>query len=289
MFEKRFMLNEKTMHIVEDIGDHMPGGFFIYKAAQPEELLYVNKTVLDIFGCRNMDEFREHTGNTFKGMLHPFDYDKISKSIDEQIGSNDDRFDHVEYRIIRRDGETRWVDDYGHYTDNDEYGGIYYVFISDITEKKEAQDRLQAELTQIMAALSSDLRCVYHIDLDKDEGICYKTDTPYMNALRVGENFSLSEMAASYASKFVDTEYREGFMKFVDPENIRAGLESESVISYRYQIHRNGKDSYEMLRMAPMGDPFGRGDNTVHAVGMGLSDIDKEMRDSITLAAKDSK
>ena len=267
----------------------MPGGFFIYKAAQPEELLYVNKTVLDIFGCRDLDEFREHTGYTFKGMLHPFDYEKISQSIDEQIGNNDDRFDHVEYRIIRRDGETRWVDDYGHYTDNEEYGGIYYVFISDITEKKEAEDRLQAELTQINAALSADFRCVYHIDLGRDEGICYKTDTPYMNALRVGENFTFSEMAASYADKFVDGEYRDGFMQFVDPVNIRKRLEDNKVISYRYLIHRDGKDSYEMLRMAGVSHPKDSVDKTVHAVGMGLSDIDREVREDLALAAKDSR
>ncbi|MBR4344510.1 MAG: hypothetical protein IKP88_17720 [Lachnospiraceae bacterium] len=51
MFGKYFELNEQTMHIVEEIGRHMPGGFFIYKASEPEELLYVNKAVLKIFGC----------------------------------------------------------------------------------------------------------------------------------------------------------------------------------------------------------------------------------------------
>jgi len=43
-------------------------------------------------------------GYTFKGMLYPEDYDEISKSIDEQISDNEDRFDHVVYRIIRKDG-----------------------------------------------------------------------------------------------------------------------------------------------------------------------------------------
>ncbi len=30
MFGKHFMLNEDTIHIVEEIGRHMPGGFLIY-------------------------------------------------------------------------------------------------------------------------------------------------------------------------------------------------------------------------------------------------------------------
>ena len=33
MFGKRFTLSEETLPIVEEIGKHMPGGFFIYKAA----------------------------------------------------------------------------------------------------------------------------------------------------------------------------------------------------------------------------------------------------------------
>ena len=34
----------------------MPGAFFIYKAADAEELLYVNRAVLDIYGCRDEKE-----------------------------------------------------------------------------------------------------------------------------------------------------------------------------------------------------------------------------------------
>ena len=137
MFGKHFLLTDETMHIVEELGLHMPGGFFIYKAEEPEELLYANHAVIDIFGCKDLDEFKELTGNTFKGMLHPDDYRQISDSIVKQISENEGKYDYVEYRIIRKDGEIRYVDDYGHYTETEEYGGIYYVFISDVTEMKK--------------------------------------------------------------------------------------------------------------------------------------------------------
>ncbi|MBQ1547763.1 MAG: response regulator, partial [Lachnospiraceae bacterium] len=147
MFGEHFDLNEDTLRVVEEIGKHMPGGFFIYLAEKPETLLYANHTVFEIFGCKDIEEFKEYTGFTFKGMLHPDDYASISKSIVEQIDENDDNMDAVEYRIIRKDGEVRWVDDYGHYAKTGKYGGIYYVFISDITEKKERieADRRRAE------------------------------------------------------------------------------------------------------------------------------------------------
>ena len=49
MSGSRFELNEATMHVIEEIGGHMPGGFFVYKAEEPEELIYVNQAVLDIY------------------------------------------------------------------------------------------------------------------------------------------------------------------------------------------------------------------------------------------------
>ena len=144
MFGKDLVLNEETLPVIEALGRHMPGGFFIYKAEQPEELLYANRAVLEIFGCKNLEEFKELTGYTFKGMLHPDDYQAISDSIVDQIARSDENFDYVKYRIIRKDGAVRWVDDYGHFTETEAYGGIYYVFISDITEKRERMAEVKA-------------------------------------------------------------------------------------------------------------------------------------------------
>ena len=76
-------------------------------------------------------------------MLYPEDYRAVAKSIVQQVEVSEDNLDYVEYRIVRRDGAVRWVDDYGHYTETEACGGIYYVFISDITEKRE---RMKSDL-----------------------------------------------------------------------------------------------------------------------------------------------
>ena len=68
MSDGRFELNEATLYVINEIGGHMPGGFFIYQAQEPETLIYANKAVLDIYGCRDLDEFKELTGYTFKGI-----------------------------------------------------------------------------------------------------------------------------------------------------------------------------------------------------------------------------
>ncbi len=158
MSKKSFALTEQTLSIIEEIGGHMPGGFFIYRAEEPEELIYANKPVFEIFGCADLEEFKALTGFTFRGMVHPGDYHSISASIVDQIETSEDLMDHAEYRIIRKNGDVRWVDDYGHYTETKAYGGVYVVFISDITEKRA----LREEGTAIRDAVISTLTTAYN-------------------------------------------------------------------------------------------------------------------------------
>ena len=296
MFGKRFQLNEDTIPVVEEIGRHMPGGFFIYKAEQPEELLYANHAVLDIFGCANLEEFKELTGYTFKGMLHPEDYRAVSDSIVEQIAKSEERLDYVEYRIIRKDGAVRWVDDFGHYTETEAYGGIYYVFISDITAKRrrrieeakrqaeEGQRRLREQQGKLITALSSDYWSVYYLELDKDEGICYQSHADVENGFKVGEHFPYMASVTAYADKYITDQYREEFMRFVQPDAIREGLKEQRVISYRYMVNRHGKESYEMVRIAGVRHPEDRDDHMVHAVGACFMDVDAETRKNLEAA-----
>ena len=133
----------------------IPGGFFIYKEDEKRELIYANQRVCDIYGCEDIDEFKALTGFTFNGMVHPDDFHLTQDIIDTQIDSEEgDSFDHVEYRIIRKDGEVRWVDDYGHFGYSPEYGDLYYVFISDITDQKIKYDNLKVATENLLSALS---------------------------------------------------------------------------------------------------------------------------------------
>ena len=63
--------------------DEMPGGFLIYCAQEGERIIYANRWLLRIFQCENMAEFRELTGNSFRGMVHPEDLEEVEESIRE--------------------------------------------------------------------------------------------------------------------------------------------------------------------------------------------------------------
>ena len=109
---------EQTLQALFWFGDQIPGGFFIYQDDALQEIIYVNRALLSIFGCDTLEEFKTLTGNTFRGLVHPDDFDFIQSSIDKQIEADaNGKLDYVEYRIIRKDGTIRWVDDYGQYAE----------------------------------------------------------------------------------------------------------------------------------------------------------------------------
>ena len=136
-----------SLKSVESFLKSMPGGFYIYKADETEELISFNDIVIKIYGCESREEFISHTGGSFKGMVHPDDLGNVEKIISDQVESDEQKFDHVEYRIIRKDGRLAWVDDFGRLVNTIEYGLVYYVFIQDVTERRKIQaDNLRMEL-----------------------------------------------------------------------------------------------------------------------------------------------
>ena len=443
-----FELDENTLPIIEEIGGHMPGGFFVYQAEGEGKLIYANQATADIFGCADLDEFKQLTGFTFKGMVHHDDYRQIAASINQQIGDSRENMDYVEYRIIRKDGSVRWVDDYGHFVNTRSHGGVYVVFISDITEKREKreadtairdavistltstyntvwlindvdtescslyftdkdeehaeairnalsharytdtkteyvatmvagedqermqeqislpyilkqfetssqfsvtflrtlhsgpryyridfgkvrmpggrtgvmmgfkdvensvrriqetqkalaegkkaeeenaalhghlleQKKQQKELNSMITALASDYRSVYHVDLDEDDAVCYRADPNDKKQTPEGIHFPFYARFKEYCERYVDEEFQEGFMDFIDPDNIRTALAHKDIVAYRYLARRNGMEYYEMFRMAGVRHPAERNDHKVHAIGIGFTSIDAEMRETM--------
>nr|WP_325211198.1 EAL domain-containing protein [uncultured Oscillibacter sp.] len=115
---------------------NMSDAFFIYRAIEDERILYANPAVMELFGCESMTELMELVQCSFRGMVHPEDLARVEWEIQHQIRNSAKNMDYVRYRIIRRDGEIRWVDDYGH-LETSKWGEehrLFYVFIKDITD-----------------------------------------------------------------------------------------------------------------------------------------------------------
>ena len=279
MFGRHLPLSEQALQVIEQIGEDMPGGFFIYKATGNEELLYANKAVFKIFGCETLEEFKQLTGYTFKGMLYPDDYEKVSGSITDQIEKSQGNLDYVEYRIIRKDGKIRWLDDYGHYVNSDVYGGLFYVFISDITEKRVQMEADKAVYTAVIDALSRAYNAVWLInDIATGSFSLFRGDTsegsvharPTKEAL---ELLTYEDAKANYINNFVAPSDRERLEKELTLENIMANTSSKKVFGVVFKRVVGNKECYYRIEFAQVQLPNGK-----TGIVAGFKDVDEDVR-----------
>ena len=265
-----------TARQIKRFTDEMPGGFFIYRDDNGR-VLYVNRALCQMFGCGTEEELYALTGGTFQGMVHPEDVEGVEESIREQIAQSSFDLDYVEYRIIRKDGSVCWVEDFGHFIRTETMGGVFYVFLADITERhhrraaeraaileeklqKERELQEQADQTlefleqmndelvrrlELIEGLSADYETVFHADLSAD------VIQPYRVSSREGFQFGrdlqvrpFAGFAEDYAARWVHPEDRERFRREVDPAYIRQALERHPSYHINYRILRRGEPEY---------------------------------------------
>ena len=123
---------QKAKNFILDGLSAMPGGFFIYRGSENDEILYVNSALLNIFECDTEEEFKEFTGGTFSGMVHKDDCSKVKNSKEYQIESDSDQFEKVRYRITTKNGNIKYVEDFGRFYRDDDEGPLFYAFLSEI-------------------------------------------------------------------------------------------------------------------------------------------------------------
>ena len=148
---------------------------------------------------------------------------------------------------------------------------------NELLEQKQHQE----EQNRMITALASDYWSVYYLDLDTDDGVCYQAHEDLENGFQAGERFKYLAAATAYARQYVKEEYQEEFLRFAQPENIKARLKEQRVIAYRYMVHRHQEDRWEETRFAGVRHPEEREDQLVHAVGACFVDVDAEMRKSM--------
>lgn len=127
--------------------ENIPGGFYICRADESGEILFINKKAMKLFECENAGEFNALTGNSFWGMICSDDREVTIDALRNQIYSKSNKreaFEHVEYRIKTRSGKTVYTENYGELADDPEEGKLFYVFIIDtrMRSNPEETDRL---------------------------------------------------------------------------------------------------------------------------------------------------
>lgn len=112
-------------------------GCLIYEAHGEEKIFFADETLIHIFGCQNYMEFYQYVGGSFKTMVYPDDIARVEQEIANQIQISEDSLDSVRYRIVRKDGEVRMIDDIGRKVFTENGSSVFYVCIVDVTDSME--------------------------------------------------------------------------------------------------------------------------------------------------------
>ena len=157
MISSGMLITPETLPVIARICETIPGGFFVYHAYGDQELIGFNSQMLRIYGCSTDEEFRQLTGNSFRGLVHPDEYEAVEQDIRNQIVHSNEGMDHVQYHFLRKDGTMGMIDDYGHFVHSEVFGDVYYVFVQDISERVEYQ---------LYERLRDNYFGLYFVDLD---------------------------------------------------------------------------------------------------------------------------
>ncbi len=144
--------------------------------------------------------------------------------------------------------------------------------------KQELEKRVKTD-NYMITAMAADYRSIYYADLDKDECLCVRASKKQDEHMWEGRVFPFYEGFVEYAENCVVEADRQGFLEYIQPDNIRAGLANAAMISHRYLSIRSGTEQYEMLRIAGVRHIEDRDDHIVHAIAAGFTDVDRETRE----------
>lgn len=302
-------LDSRNIHVACQVirfMDEMPGGFFIYHADGDEKIIYANKALLRIFMCDTYEEFQELTNNSFKGLVYSEDLESVEESIREQIYHSKYDLDYVEYRIVRKDGSIRWLEDYGHFIHSDIVGDIFYVFVGDATEKRKRhlseqalllkENSLKEEQLQKMIAeykkernlinqehlrrleviegLSINYESILYADMDSDEIF------PYRLSYRTARQFdeiqqirSFTWYISDYIKTWVHPEDCSRVYQHTSPSYIRERLSGEKTYYINYRIVNKKDIQYIQLRIVNVGNK-----DHISQIVMGYRRVDDEIQ-----------
>ena len=104
---------------------------------EKSEMIYANPAYEDVWGHSVESLYEDPT--RFLDSVHPEDRDRVESALDLQLTGEYD----VEYRIVRPDGEVRWIRDQAVPVRNDA-GDVYRIvgIASDITERRAREQEL---------------------------------------------------------------------------------------------------------------------------------------------------
>ncbi len=232
--------------VLQNASANLPGGYHRCADAEGYPFLFISKSFEKVVGY-TQKQIEEELDNKFVNLIYPEDYPRFARL--EQELAADGNASKV-YRIRRRDGKLRWVQDSTHVV-NWEGTPYFQCTLADITDFVEQQEKIATEKAEL-EGLAQKVPCGYH-RCTTDNGFCLEfVSDSFLETL----GYTREEVMWKPFLDFVAPQDRAFFMSH-EPQLIQQGK-----IDLVYRIQRKdgslrwikdsttrfthgGKDSYQ--------------------------------------------
>ncbi len=202
--------------------------------------------------------------------------------------------------------------DYGHYLETEKYGGVYTVFISDITEKREELEssiasqraafdalsdsfqKAHAEritFSRIAQALAGDYLYIYIVDPDTEAFVEYSASSEYskLGVEKSGEDFFA--LSRRNMERVICPEDLGRVLAVFNRETVLAILRRDGIFTMKYRLMMDGEPIYISMKATLLEDKDGShliiGANNINAQMKREREFQKRMEEAKTNAKND--
>lgn len=253
---------------LEALVSNIPSGIFKYSADENGTFDFISGGVLDIWG-NTVAEYRMNFHNSYYNTIYEPDLDQVKPIIEQTIKQKSSH--KIQYRIVDKHGEIRWVHSDGKYVADEFDNGYIYASLTDITETKEDELKLKLseERYRILAVQSNNILFDYDVLTKK----ITHSDNFYEKFSRnpPTDNFPQSAVDGGYIHPD-DVDKFLGFFNLVDS--------SGEIKSSEYRIiDSHGNTKWFKITITTLVDSL---NIPIKVIGK-LTDIDKQKRHVIKL------
>ncbi|MFX1569127.1 MAG: PAS domain S-box protein [Promethearchaeota archaeon] len=201
---------------------------------------YINERVSQINGYSE-EEILNWGPYEFMKVVHPEDKDFILEQAKKKQSGDPDVTPQHQYRLIRKDNEIRWIENFSK-TINFDGKPADLVTTIDITDKIKAEQKLKESEEKYRYLIENALEGVWVIDSNADTILVNPTMAKILG-------YTVDEMIGKSLFSFIDEDQIEITKKQIKRRKL--GIADERDAEY---LHKNGNKVYLRLRAAPIFD-----------------------------------